>query len=160
MKNKKAFPIEIDLEGLKKYYDEKVVRKLGDMADRFENPLLKRDPILYTVYVKSYGPFQVALTVLESGNINGEYYMTKGHRHKKKREEMYILTRGKGKLLIQGKKAEAYEMKKNKIYTIPGKAGHRTINTGKGKMEFLSIYSTDSGHDYNFRFKKRFFKSP
>jgi oxalate decarboxylase/phosphoglucose isomerase-like protein (cupin superfamily) len=84
--------------------------------------------------------------------------MTKGHRHKKLRNEIYILTAGNGKLLIQGKKAQVINMKRNKMYEVPEKAGHRAINSGKGKLEFLSIYSKDAGHDYDFKFTKRFFK--
>ncbi len=151
--------IENGFEDLKKNYDSKTVRRLSDMSDKFKNPNLKNNPLLYTVYMKDFVTFEVGLTVLESGTINGEYFMTKGHKHVKPREEIYILTGGKGKLLIQeGKTAKAVEMKKDKIYLVPGKAGHRVINTGERKCEFLSIYSKDAGHDYNFRFTERFFK--
>lgn len=144
---------------LKKHYDNKSIRRLSDMPDRFKNPKVKGNPLLYTVYVKDFVTFEVGLTVLESGAVNGEYFMTKGHRHMKPREEIYILTSGKGKLLIQeGKNAKAVDMKKNEIYLVPGRAGHRAINTGNTKCEFLSIYSKDAGHDYNFKFTKRFFK--
>ena len=150
--------IELDYDDLKRNYEKKVVRKLSDMKDKYKNPDVKGNPLIYTVYVKDFGTFEVGLTVMEPGTINKEFYMTKGHRHKKARKEIYVLTKGKGKLLVQGAKAQVFNMKKDKLYFIPPKAGHRAINTGKGKMEFLSFYAKDAGHDYNFEFKKRLFR--
>ncbi|MBS3084958.1 cupin domain-containing protein [Candidatus Pacearchaeota archaeon] len=150
---------EINFRDLKKNYDKKIVRKLKDMSNSFKNQHVKGNPLLYTVYTKDYGTFEITLTVIEPGNVNGEFYMTKGHRHLKNREEIYILVSGKGKIFIQKKGSKAVEMKKDKIYTVSGKAGHRAINTGNGKLEFLSIYSKDAGHNYHVKFKKRFFKN-
>ena len=151
--------IETSFKDLKKEYNKKSIRRFNDMSDRFKDSSnVKGNPILYTVYVKDFVTFEVALTVLEPGNINGEYFMTKGHRHVKPREEIYILTSGKGKLIIQnGKNSKVVEMKKDFVYTVPARAGHRAVNTGKAKMEFLSIYSKDAGHDYNFKFGRRVF---
>ncbi len=152
--------IEVNYEDLRKNFDKKVVRKLSDMKDKYKDSSgIKKDPVIYEVYIKDFGTFEAALTVLNAGTINKEFFMTKGHRHKKPRKEIYILTKGKGKLLIQeGKTAKAIEMKKDKMYFIPPRAGHRAINTGKGAMEFMSFYAKDAGHDYNFKFTKRFFK--
>ena len=150
--------IELNFKDLKKNYDKKFERKLNDMPDRFKNSKVKGNPLLYTVYIRDYVTFEVALTVIEPGTVNGEFYMTKGHKHDKSRKEIYILTSGSGKLLIQGKKAQSIDIKKNKMYEVPKKSGHRAINTGRGRMEFLSIYSKGAGHNYNFKFTKRFFK--
>jgi len=84
--------------------------------------------------------------------------MTKGHKHKKPTKEIYILLSGKGKLIIQGKKAKVFNLKKNKTYILPKNAGHRLINTGNKKLEVLTIYEKKAGHNYNFKFTKRFFK--
>ncbi len=151
--------IEVDYEDLRKNFDSKVVRKLSDMKDRYRDSSgVKGNPVIYEVYIKDFGTFEAALTVLHAGAINKEFFMTKGHRHKKPRGEIYILTKGKGKLLIQeNKKAKSFEMKKNKMYFIPPRAGHRAINTSKGTMEFMSFYAKDAGHDYNFKFTRRFF---
>lgn len=150
---------ELNYEGLKKSYDKKVTRKFSDMKDCYKNQDIKGNPLVYHVYTKDLGTFEVGLTVMEAGTVNKEFFMTRGHRHKKLRKEIYILTRGKGKLLIQEeKKAKVLDMKKDKIYIIPPRAGHRVINIGNGKLEFLSFYAKDAGHDYNFKFKKRFFR--
>ncbi len=148
--------ISTPFKDLKKEYDKKSVRRFNDMKDRFKNPNgIKANPILYTVYTRDFGTFEATLTVLEPGKINGEFFMTKGHRHIKPRKEIYILTSGKGKLVIESKTSSVVEMKKGVFYTIPVGAGHRAVNIGKNKLEFLSIYSKDAGHDYNFKFKKR-----
>jgi len=150
---------EIDFRSLKRNYDRKIIRKFNDVRDYYKNPKgIKNDPLVYIVYVRDYGVFETGLTVIESGAVNKEFFMTKGHKHKKPRNEIYILLGGKGKLLIQDEKLKILSLKKNKIYVVPGKKGHRLINIGNKKLEVLTIYSKDSGHDYNFKFKKRLFK--
>ncbi len=153
---------EFDYASLKKKYDTKIVRRLNDMKDRFKDVSnAKGNPVIYSVYIKDFGAFEYGLTVIEPGTINSEFYMTKGHRHKKPVEEIYILLNGKGKLLIQDKngRTKAFSLKKEKIYIIPKKAGHRLINTGNRRLEVLTIYSKNAGHDYDFKFKKRIFKN-
>ena len=151
--------IEIEYNELRKKYNKKVIRKFKDMKDRYKNSEgIKENPLIYTVYINEFAVFETGLTVIESGTINKEFFMTKGHKHKKPRKEIYMLLKGKGKLLIQSEKAKTFTLKKNKFYIIPGKSAHRLINTGHEKLEVLTIYSKDSKHDYNFKFKKRFFK--
>lgn len=150
--------IEADLTRLKKVYGKKIIRKFKDMEDSFKNPRIKENPLIYSVYRKLHGDFETGLTVIEAGTINNEFYMTKGHKHEKPIPELYILIEGKGKLLIENKKVKIFNMKRNKLYIIPGKAGHRIINTGNKKLKVLTIYSKKAGRAYNFKFKKRFFK--
>jgi glucose-6-phosphate isomerase len=152
--------IEIDFSKLRILYDDVMIRKFKDMKACFKNPDgVKGNPLIYKVYRKDFGGFETGLNVMEAGNINGEYFMTKGHMHKIAREEIYILIKGKGKLLIQkGKKIQVLNMKKNKVYIVPKNSGHRLINTGNGKLEVLTIYSKDATRGYDYNFKKRFFK--
>ncbi len=141
-----------------KDYNEISVRRFKDMRDRFKDSDYKRNPIIYKVYKKDFGTFMTGLTVIESGTINKEYFMTKGHRHKRGREEIYILLEGKGKLFLQNRKSKIINMKKNKFYLVPKGYGHRLINTGNTKLKVLTIYSKNVVPDYTFGFKKRFFK--
>jgi len=60
--------------------------------------------------------------------------------------------------LIKDKKEKVFDLKENKIYLIPAESAHRLINTGSKDLEVLTIYSNDSGSNYNVKFKKRFFK--
>jgi len=135
------------------------VRKLKDMKDRYKDSSgIRGNLIIYNVYIRNLDNFELGLTVINPGNINGEYFMTKGHRHKKKSEEIYILRKGKGKLLLEGKKSQIVDMKNGEIYIIPGNSGHRLINTGNKKMEVLTVYNRNAGHDYNFKFRRRVLK--
>ncbi len=149
----------IDFKYLKKFCDRKLIRRFKDMRDSYKNPeRIKGNPLIYIVYIKDLGNFESGLTVIEPGAINKEFFMTKGHRHKKPTKELYFLIKGKGKLLIEDKKIKIFNLKKNKLYVVSGTSGHRLINSGNKKLEVLTIYSKDAGHDYNFRFKKRVFK--
>lgn len=146
----------MDLKNLKRKYDGVVERRFLDMVDRYKNVEgVRGNPLIYKVFIKDFKTFETGVTVIEPGNINGEFFMTKGHRHKKKRSEVYILISGRGKLLLQGKKAKLIDLKIGKSEIIPSTSGHRLINTGNKKMEVLTIYSKDAGHDYNFKFKRR-----
>ena len=144
--------IEVDYKNLKKIYDKKIVRKYRDMKERFKFEI-KGNPIIYMVYIKDFKSFETGLTVIESGKVGEEYFMTKGHRHKNPVEEIYILIEGRGKLLIKEKnKVKKINMRKGKIYFIPSKSGHRLINVGKNCLEVFTIYSKNGGHDYGFKF--------
>jgi len=144
--------IEVDYKYLKKLCDKKIIRKYTDMKDKYKSEI-KGNPLIYAVYIKDFKSFETGLTVIESGKIGKEYFMTKGHRHKNPIEEIYILIEGKGKLLIKEKnKIKEINMKKGKIYFIPGKSGHRLINVGKSHLEVFTIYSKNAGHDYDFKF--------
>ena len=144
--------IEVDYKNLKKLCDRKTIRKYADMKDRFTSEI-KGNPIIYTVYIKDFQGFETGLTVIESGKVGKEYFMTKGHKHKNPVEEIYVLIKGSGKLLIKEKsKVRKLNMKKGKIYFIPAKSGHRIINTGKNRLEVFTIYSKNAGHDYGFKF--------
>ncbi|MFH1365621.1 MAG: glucose-6-phosphate isomerase family protein [archaeon] len=148
--------------GLKKDYEKKLVITLKDMKALYEdkmavqNILKRRNPVIYEVYIKSHDKKKdVGLTVLNSGKIAGEYYMTKGHKHKKAFSEIYFLIKGKGKIVMQKHNCKVIDLKKGKKFLISGDAGHRVINFGKEKIEFLAIYNKKSGHNYSFKFKKR-----
>lgn len=55
-------------------------------------------------------------------------------------------------MIKEKNKIKEINMKKGKIYFIPGKSGHRLINTGKSNLEVFTIYSKNAGHDYDFKF--------
>lgn len=151
---------EVPFKNLDKEYDLIDVRRFKDMKDRFKDTKgIKGNPVIYRVYRKDFGKFEIGFNVMEPGNINGEFFMTKGHKHRKKRKELYILFKGKGKLLIEGKTSKLLKLKKRRAYFIPSDSGHRLINTGSKKLKVLTIYSKDSGRDYcHHKFKKRVLK--
>tara|TARA_Y100000310_G_scaffold344684_1_gene458792 strand:- start:5774 stop:6241 length:468 start_codon:yes stop_codon:yes gene_type:complete len=151
--------IDLSVTGIVRNSDKVVVRKFLNMKKSYKDISdFKKNPIIYKVHIIDFSVFEAGLTIIEPGTVNGEYYMTKGHRHIKSTKEIYFLLGGKGKLIIQGKKAKVFDLKKGQTYLLPKNAGHRLINTGSKKLEVLTIYSKNAGHDYNFKFTKRFFK--
>ncbi|MEM3074872.1 MAG: glucose-6-phosphate isomerase family protein [Candidatus Pacearchaeota archaeon] len=143
-------------------FDNKKIRKLKDLKGIFMNFNLSEKKILneivYETYTKKLSPINLTLTILYPGKINEEFYMTKGHIHKTKTPEFYILIEGKGILLTQkGNKIKTTNMKRGKIELIYGDWAHRIINTGNKKMKVMTIYHENSKPDYNITFKRRFF---
>ena len=141
-------------------------RKLKDVipwySDKkvFEKELKKnKNKVIYETFTDKFSPINLTLTVVHPGTVGKEYYMTKGHIHRKKVPEFYISLEGKGKLLMQRQsKVKVIDLKKGEIALIPVGYGHRLINTGNKKLKVLTIYDQESKPDYHIKFKRRFFR--
>ena len=141
-------------------------RKLKDVVNWYSDKEavekeLNKNPnkIVYETFTDEFTPINLTLTVIHPGVVGKEYYMTKGHIHRKKTPEFYILLDGKGKLLIQKQsKTKVIDLKKGEIALIPVGYAHRLVNTGRTKLKVLTIYDQESKPDYEIKFKKRFFK--
>jgi len=139
------------LKDVIKWYSDK-----KSIADELKK---NKNKVIYETFTDSFSPINLTLTVIHSGTIGREYYMTKGHVHKKKVPEFYILLEGKGKLLMQKSiHIEVIDLKEGEIALIPTGYAHRLINTGNKKLKVLTIYHENSRPDYKIKFKKRFFK--
>ncbi|MDD5535104.1 MAG: glucose-6-phosphate isomerase family protein [Candidatus Pacebacteria bacterium] len=154
-------------QDLKKNYSKKGERRLKDMEKDYFNQeevnriLKNNNPIIYKTYTKDFDKdFFITLTVIKKGNVGKECYMTKGHIHQIPSKEYYILTRGKGVVLMEDKEnSKVISLKKNKKIKVPENYAHRTINNGDEALEFLSIYKKNAGHDYSVKFRKRVLKN-
>ena len=141
-------------------------RKLKDVVKWYSNKKAiekelkkNKNKVIYETFTDKYTPINLTLTVVHPGTIGKEYYMTKGHIHRKKVPEFYISLEGKGKLLMQKQsKVKVIDLKKGEIVLIPIRYAHRLINTGNKKLKVLTIYDQESKPDYHIKFKKRFFK--
>ncbi|MFH1290774.1 MAG: glucose-6-phosphate isomerase family protein [Nanoarchaeota archaeon] len=138
---------------LEKDHDKKKTVKVQDVF-----PSSKENKKIYEVFIKNYSPMNFALTILNPGTVKKEFYMTKGHVHKTKMQEFYILLEGKGKLILQKGPLKEINLKKKELNLVPSGFAHRLINTGKTKLKVLTIYHEDSEPQYGVKFKKRFFK--
>ncbi len=154
--------MDLQLDDFRLTFEEnkKTVRKLSDMKDFYADQRMATrtlqlyDPTIYAVYAhESEGPgnLSYAVTVINPGDIGGEYYMTKGHFHTKPTAELYLGLEGEGILLLQDRKGKAKKLplQPGKISYVPKDHAHRAINTGDSQLKFLAIYSSDSGHDYS-----------
>ena len=77
----------------------------------------------------------VCMNILYPGKVNGEFKMTRGHFHNV--EEVLLVLGGNG-MFAMGKKK--FPIRKGDLVTIPVNVWHRTINTGKEKLVFLTIF--------------------
>jgi len=77
----------------------------------------------------------VCMNTLYPGKINGEFRMTRGHSHDA--EEVYIILKGRGYVIFGNKKIP---VKKDDLLTVPESTWHKTVNTGKEKLVFLTIF--------------------
>jgi glucose-6-phosphate isomerase len=102
-----------------------------------------------------------AITVIQPGKVGDEFFMTKGHFHRKADSgELYLGLAGSGILLMQdrlGSVTTESLAEGHAVYIPPGVA-HRTVNVGKGELAFLAVYSPQAGHDYESIVRRGFTK--
>ena len=130
------------------------LRGIYQDAAAFDRAVSERgDPVVYEVidYRKKESDLAFGTTIMEPGQIAGEYFMTRGHYHERKEcGEAYYTQSGEGLLLLESRTGEirTVEMKPGVCAFIPPDWAHRSINTGKEKLVFVWFCATDAGHDY------------
>ena len=82
----------------------------------------------------------VCMNVLYPGKVNGQFKMTRGHFHNA--EEVYLVLSGEGQVKIGNEKVR---IKKGDLITLHKNVWHRTVNTGKKKLVFLTIFERHQG---------------
>lgn len=130
-----------DLEGL--YADERAWR----------DAVRAGDPLVYTVSAapvpEQAGEVPFSITTIEPGDVAGELFMTKGHRHTADEGEVYAGLAGEGGLLVfDGREHRFIELAPGAAGYIPPGWAHRTVNTGREPFRFLAVYPGAAGHDY------------
>jgi glucose-6-phosphate isomerase len=121
-----------------------------------ERQILKKDnPIIYSfserILPEENGHLQLATTSINPGKIGNEYFMTKGHYHRRPdTSEVYLGLEGEGRLLMQTEKGdfESLEIRSGLMAYIPPYWGHRMVNTGSIPFVFFAVYPGDAGHNY------------
>ena len=92
-----------------------------------------------------------ASTTLFPGDVNGEFFMTRGHFHTQPTHgELIIVAKGKGLLLLADRSGNqsSVDLAPGVTYYIDGSLAHRTINTGTEPLIFWCSWPADCGHDY------------
>lgn len=139
-----------------------IVRTLGQLPGLFLDGAAYRrsDPETVIYRVQSYTPVPEGTegglywgtTTIEAGRIGEEYFMTKGHSHRKRnRAEYYATIQGEGALLLMDEDRNTwYEaMTPGSLHYIPANTAHRTANTGRAPLVFTACWPSDAGHDYH-----------
>lgn len=158
----RPFSIHLDFRtGELTPHDRTNIRKLSDMKGMFldteaERRILQKDnPIIYSfsekILPEENGHLQLATTSIHPGKIGDEYFMTKGHYHRRPdTSEVYLGLEGKGRLLIQTAEGDfqSIDIQPGVMAYIPPYWGHRMVNTGSMPFVFFAVYPGDAGHNY------------
>ena len=129
-------------------------RTLSDLEGYFQSGTAS-DDVVYRVFgipvPETNSEVLCSTTVLEAGEVGGEYYMTKGHFHvQRDRSEIYIGLSGEGRLVMatEDGRYTVETMRRGTVNYIPGGWAHRSVNVGEDPLVFFAAYIGDAGHDY------------
>ncbi|MBI4923273.1 MAG: glucose-6-phosphate isomerase [Devosia nanyangense] len=147
-----------ELMGASGRYSKRVSELAGCYADHgaFQALVaLRGDEIAYVVDQfapkTTEGDLIFGTSTLEPGDVAGEFFMTRGHLHKKAdRSEIYQCIAGRGVMLmetLEGRVA-AIELVPGHIVYVPPYWIHRSVNVGPEKLVTLFCYPADAGQDY------------
>ena len=140
-----------------------VNRFLSDMRGLYVDDRGKEDDLIYSydnvIPADSATDLLYGITTLYPGDVNGEFYMTKGHKHVTESAEVYFGLEGEGVVLCEnGDEVEEYDLYPGAfVYVKPGFA-HRVINSGNSICRFVCVCSAIAGHNYDAKFSKRYYK--
>ena len=162
MKENKSFAIKFNLENGLSPSRKSTRRMLSNMRGMYldntalDKILEKNDVCVYEFYELGIPekPSELAFgtTILYSGKVGNEYFMTKGHFHEKlETAEIYYCTKGYGYLLMEDLdgKVEIQEMTSGISVYVPPNFAHRSINISKTEPFIMFfVFRADAGHDY------------
>ena len=137
------------------------VKTLGQLEGIFANPEILRtmDPTTVVYRVQAWCPVPDGTegglfwgsTVVEPGEVDGEYFMTHGHFHlKRDRTEYYGTVKGQGALILMDETRKTWmePMSPGSLHFIPPRTAHRVVNVGSTPLHFTACWPSDAGHDY------------
>ena len=136
------------------------VKRLSELRGLFQDDAsLQRalaggdDPVVYEVieYRKPESDLCFGTTIMQPGKVGDEYYLTRGHFHRRPEcGEAYYTQSGEGVLLLDSRDGQSsvVEMRPGVCAFIPPEWAHRSINTGREPLVFVWFCATDAGHDY------------
>jgi len=140
-------------------------RKIKDMKGYFQDEtayaLENPEKIVYRVFRKNYPEISYGITELFPGKIGREYFMTKGHFHKRvEAPGIYFCIKGFGVVVMQHKDeyyaplVAPFDM--GTIALMAPYYAHRVVNVGEESLIFIGLSATDSGISYSSLERKGF----
>jgi glucose-6-phosphate isomerase, archaeal len=132
-------------------------RTLAELAPIFAGTVLTPDQLVYETHgcpgeVEGPPRLLYATTIIQPGDVNGEFFMTRGHFHSDPdRGELMWTLRGSGALILMDRERTTWkvEMSPGSTHDIDGRYAHRVANTGEDPLVFLVAWMSDCGHDYD-----------
>ena len=153
-------------------WDNHLIRTLSSMKGQYHDQsayealLAQNDQVLYEVYEIEGAPVAGELlqgvSVIHSGKVGDEYFMTKGHFHQVlETGEVYYCLHGEGMMVMETPEGEASVQPFHPgevLYVLPRWA-HRSVNVSPGEdLIFFFAYPGNAGHDYGTIEQKGFRK--
>lgn len=138
------------------YKSRRTLGQVRGLYLRGSQSALSGDLVLYSVEWLAPGGLKEGsllwgCTHLDSGQVEGEYFMTHGHYHAiPSRAEYYFPVSGSGLLLRMERSGRTWaeEMTAGKVHYIEGRHAHRVVNTGQEPLVFWASWPGDAGYDY------------
>ena len=114
------------------------------------------NPVIYEVYRTEPAEKQdtalcYSSTIVHSGRVGSEYYMTRGHSHPSlDAPEVYLTIRGEGMMLLQSDDfhVQALAMGPGTVLYVPGSLIHRAVNTGSEPLVLFTVYTVATIGEY------------
>jgi glucose-6-phosphate isomerase len=162
MKDNKSFSIKFSLKDGRSPDRTPTRRMLSEMKgmyldnEAFNFLVEKEDVCVYEFYQlgipEKSSDLAFGTTIIYSGKVGNEYFMTKGHFHERlETAEVYYCTRGKGYLIMEDLegKTEVHEMSPGISVYVPPNFAHRSINISTSEPFIMFfVFRADAGHDY------------
>lgn len=162
IKNLKSLSIRFNLEDGLSPDREPTKRMLSAMDGMYlnnkalKNMIMEKDILVYEFYElgipEDPGELAYGTTILYSGKVGEEFFMTKGHFHSKMdTAEIYYCLKGNGYLLMEDPEGdiELREMTPGVSVYVPPKFAHRSINISDTEpFVMFFVFRADAGHDY------------
>lgn len=163
-------PLSIDFD-LKTGLSSRAVsnkRFLRDLENMYQDESARRqneEQLSYEYYdlglPQETGELSFGTSILYPGKVGNEYFMTKGHFHKRiDTPEVYYGLSGEGYMLMENQEGNVFweKLKPGRaVYVAKGYA-HRMINTGDHPLVVFYTYEADAGHDYQTILERGFRK--
>lgn len=135
-------------------------RTLRDIGGLFLNAqaasAIDPDLVVYEVHgcpgeVPGPAKLLYATTVIQPGDVDGEYFMTRGHFHADPaRGELMLTLQGEGALILMTRAGQTSSepMSVGSLHDVDGAHAHRVANTGIVPLIFFVTWMSDCGHEY------------
>ncbi|MFN8471110.1 MAG: glucose-6-phosphate isomerase family protein [Anaerolineae bacterium] len=143
-------------------YDNHIQRRLSAMKgqyldnDAYARLLAENDVLLYEVYELQRptvaGELLHGISIVHSGTVGDEYFMTKGHYHTVlDTAEIYYCLSGHGFMVMETPEGDwaVEELAPGKVLYVPPRWAHRSVNAGDSEdLITFFAYPGNAGHDY------------
>jgi len=136
-------------------------RKISNLFEQFCDQMAAKkrieqgDPVVYEIFhhgfITDNTDMAMGMSVISSGKVGNEYFMTKGHMHERPDQaEIYYCVQGSGLLLMDDLHGDfqAAAFNSGIAVHIPPQYAHRVVNVGTGSLIFVSAFHLAAGHLY------------